>query len=99
MHILGRRRISSLNECNLIIHCYDQQARRGVSNLLFLPDSHQSSVGDTENKEDSEEESEFSADEFVKRTLNHALSRRLSTLQRHAASWRRRRLTLAGAWS
>ena len=45
---------------------------RQLSNLQFLLDRHQLPVGDTEDDEDSEEESEFSADEFVQRALNHA---------------------------
>ena len=57
-----------------------------MRNLQFLLDSHEFSVGDSEDNEDCEEESKFSADEFVKRSLNHALSLRLLlTLQRHAA--------------
>ena len=42
-------------------------------NLQFLLDRHQFSVGNPQNCEDSEEEEKFSADQFVKRTLKHAL--------------------------
>ena len=46
-------------------------------------DRHQFSVGNPQNCEDSEEEEEFSADQFVERTLKHALSPPAS-LRHHA---------------